>query len=237
MGQKALVFCHFRFRMISKEMVTHTLAIEDKVVFERSLRTKRPRQATSQAAAYDLFMPQDVTIKPSESKRINLGIRLRMPSTIFGSIVQRSCMMQHLIEVQIGTIDSDYSGDIFVGIRNLDTQNHCFIPKSSSVCGIIFQFKPNIKLVEAKINKDPQTREGRTKQPEIHFFKSVKYTLDEFGSIGPKFEPPVSSAPLDSKEKESLVQLHTEEETPKGAEKSVSDPEKTTASSSSGSEH
>lgn len=65
-------------------------------------------------AAYDLFLPQDVEIRPGETVRIHLGFACKLPDGYHALINMRSSTWQRwglCLTNQTGIIDNAYCGD------------------------------------------------------------------------------------------------------------------------------
>ena len=91
-------------------------------------QTLPPRRATSQSAGVDLFMPESVTILPTEKCAIDLGIVVKLPIGTVGLLTLRSSAAKaHRIDCHLGVIGK---------LRTLRTQKkeeentHAFIPDS-----------------------------------------------------------------------------------------------------------
>ena len=78
-----------------------------------------PRRATSGAAGYDLYAGAADTVGPGQKKFIPTGIALEIPPGHVGKIAARSGLMaKHAVNAFPGTIDSDFRGEIGVGLIN-----------------------------------------------------------------------------------------------------------------------
>lgn len=87
-----------------------------------------PTRGTSDSAGLDLYacLDNDVIINPSEIKKIPCGIAVEVPSrdyTVF--VFSRSGLgVNHGITLAngVGVVDSDYRGEIFVGLCNVSNK-------------------------------------------------------------------------------------------------------------------
>ena len=89
---------------------------------------KLPTRGSEYAAGYDLYANNDepITIMPNEIKQIFTDIAMEIPTGYFGAVYARSGLAtkQGLRPPNcVGVIDSDYRGNIGVGLIN-DTENH-----------------------------------------------------------------------------------------------------------------
>ncbi len=78
-----------------------------------------PRQATEDAAGYDLYSCVDLTIPPDSIAKVNTGIKVRVPACTYGRIASRSgLVLKHKINTQGSVIDPNYTGCIQVILNN-----------------------------------------------------------------------------------------------------------------------
>lgn len=105
-------------------------------------RAQLPRKAYEGDAGYDLTSPDEYTIQPGEKVRIDTGLQLELPPNIFGEIASRSGLAyQCEVEVVggVGIIDSNYHGNIYVGLRNKSEKFPYTVKIGSRIAQIIFQ--------------------------------------------------------------------------------------------------
>lgn len=86
-----------------------------------------PRKATSHAAAYDLFLPQDTVVTVYQNSRVlaPTGIAVAIPESCAGLILPRSGNALKLGVTVLNTpglIDPDYRGEVKVILTNLSDQ-------------------------------------------------------------------------------------------------------------------
>ena len=78
-----------------------------------------PRQATQDAAGYDLYSFVNMTISPDSLGKVNTRIKVRLYQGTYGRIASRSgLVLRHKINTQGGVIDPDYTGCIQVLLHN-----------------------------------------------------------------------------------------------------------------------
>lgn len=77
-----------------------------------------PQYATSGSAGLDLFASRDCVIDGTLVTTVPTGIAVEIPEGYEGQIRPRSSLSKRLLDVVLGTIDSDYRGEL--GIRVLD---------------------------------------------------------------------------------------------------------------------
>ena len=88
--------------------------------FEESEFSQKPDQATKEAARYDLYAADTITILPKTAQTIPLDLRFAIPAGFFGQIFpQSSILVNHLVTVDGGVIDSDFRGIVKAILVNL----------------------------------------------------------------------------------------------------------------------
>ena len=103
-------------------------------------RARAPVKGTSGSAGYDFFSVETLTIPPGERRLVKTGVRLAIPSDMYGRIAPRSGLAyKHGIDVMAGVIDSDYRGDIGVILYNSDKQNAFSVCEGDRIAQIIFE--------------------------------------------------------------------------------------------------
>ncbi len=101
-------------------------------VFNNS-RFPLPKQQTSGSSGFDLRadIKEEVELKPNEAKLIPTGIYLEIPYGYEGQVRARSGLSsKHGITLAngIGTIDSDYRGEVKVILINLFSKSYTIKP-------------------------------------------------------------------------------------------------------------
>lgn len=97
-------------------------------------RVTLPAYATAGAAAMDLTacVEEPITIAPRQLVRVPTGIAIALPSAEYVALVfARSGLgVKHGISLSngVGVIDSDYRGEIMVGLTNLSDQPYTIQP-------------------------------------------------------------------------------------------------------------
>lgn len=80
-----------------------------------------PRYATEGSAGFDLVAVEDIIIEPGETKLIRTGLAFELPSGYELQIRPRSGVtLKTKLRVQLGTVDSDYRGEVGVIVDNID---------------------------------------------------------------------------------------------------------------------
>ncbi|MGR3220747.1 MAG: dUTP diphosphatase [Candidatus Anammoxibacter sp.] len=103
-----------------------------------------PRYASTGAACFDLAaaIEKTVMIMPGELVMVGTGVRMEIPAGYYGDIRPRSglaCKSKIMIANSPGTIDSDYRGEIKIGLLNMGK--------------ISFEVKPGMRIAQMMIKK------------------------------------------------------------------------------------
>ncbi|MCB1177359.1 MAG: dUTP diphosphatase [Leptospiraceae bacterium] len=102
-----------------------------------------PERKTQEAAGYDLFSycPDGIKLQAMESILIPTGIKIAIPTGYDAEIRPRSGLSnKHLLIIpnSPGTIDSDYRGELMVGMLNLGKKEF-FIEHKMRIAQILFR--------------------------------------------------------------------------------------------------
>jgi dUTP pyrophosphatase len=123
-------------------------------------------------AGFDLYSNEDVTIAPTQTLLVDVGLRVDIPSGFEGQIRLRSSYSKLgvIIPNAPGTIDSGYKGPVMVAVRNLKTDAPFVILKGERFSQMVISEVPEVTI-------NPVDRDT--------FFKE-KTSRDEegFGSTG-----------------------------------------------------
>ena len=106
-----------------------------------------PTRGSVDAAGYDLYTYEEVSIREGETKLVHTGIAIEIPDGYFGAVYARSGLAtkQGLRPANcVGVIDSDYRGEIMVALHKdakltnpwLDTEK---IPAGTRIAQIVIQ--------------------------------------------------------------------------------------------------
>ena len=92
-----------------------------------------PKRATEGSAGFDLqaAIDEPITILPGNIISIPTGIAVSLPKNSVGLLFGRSGLgVKHGITLSnsVGVIDSDYTGEIFVGLCNVSSEPYTLMP-------------------------------------------------------------------------------------------------------------
>lgn len=99
---------------------------------------KIPTHGSSEAAGWDIYADEDVTIYPGRSNIVSTGISVCAPTGTYIRLAPRSGLaLRNGIDVGAGICDSDYRGEIKVVLFN-HTQNTPFeVQRGDRICQMI----------------------------------------------------------------------------------------------------
>ena len=119
---------------------------DDKILYDS---IKLPVRSSKNAAGYDFYLLEDITLKPNEIIKIPTGIKARLMEDEVLLIVVRSSMgFKYNIRLvnQVGVVDSDYynnesnEGHIFVKLQNEGLETVSFKAGDRFAQGIFMKY-------------------------------------------------------------------------------------------------
>ena len=115
-----------------------------------------PTRATSGSAGFDLYacIRNDIILNPGKSDFVPCGIAIELPSeNLVALIFARSGLaVKHGIALSngVGVIDSDYRGEIGVGLRNMSEKSYTIKPGDRIAQMVILPvLLPTLKMVDS----------------------------------------------------------------------------------------
>ena len=115
--------------------------VEDKKEYLKTLNFVKltseaiiPKRATGGSAGLDLHacMEESILLRPGERALIHTGIAVGLPSRDFVALIfaRSGLAIKHGITLSnsVGVIDSDYRGEICVGLCNLSNEDYTITP-------------------------------------------------------------------------------------------------------------
>lgn len=121
-------------------------------------RAKLPTYGTDGAAGLDLYAVEDVTLLPHNVYKVRTGIALEIPPGYEGQVRGRSGLTSRGVFVELGTVDSDYRGEVGVMMHAyaIDTGGldlwcgHPGVAAGDRIAQIIIAPVPRWRVVEAE---------------------------------------------------------------------------------------
>lgn len=110
---------------------------------------KVPKKSHLPDVGLDIFMPEQFSIAPLETKTLGLGLSVAIPEGFAGIIVPRSSIADKGLVIQTSIIDPDYIGEIHLIVTNCSNQT-MHIDKDQRVCSLVMMsvLNPYIEIVD-----------------------------------------------------------------------------------------
>lgn len=141
-----------------------------------------PKKATEGAAAYDLYVPEDVVLTRGNRKVIDLKFSMEIPKGYAATIQPRSGFSAKGMEAEIfdtypfddevtevrridadvvrGLIDSDYRGSVGVIIKINEQHDEIRFKKDTRIAQMQIVEVPQVELIEVEELSDTDRGEG-----------------------------------------------------------------------------
>lgn len=121
-----------------------------------------PTKGSPQAAGWDLYALEETTVRRNVSSMIKTGLAIAIPNGWEGQIRCRSSLGKKgmIMPNGIGTIDSDYRGELMVLATWIGEGDEFIIDKGERVAQLLFSRVPNVNFVERKFEELGNTVRG-----------------------------------------------------------------------------
>ena len=121
-----------------------------------------PTQGSAQAAGWDLYALEEVVVKRNISSMIRTGLAIAIPEGWEGQIRCRSSLGKKglIMPNGIGTIDSDYRGELMVLATWIGEGEEFIVQKGERVAQLLFSPVPLVKFVERDYDQLSSTTRG-----------------------------------------------------------------------------
>ena len=112
---------------------------------------KTPEKGSTYSAGYDLFSDKvSINIEPGELQLVSTGIAFKCPKGTYGRIAPRSGLtIKNQLNVLVGVIDPDYTGEIVVVIYNFGKLSRTIV-QGQRIAQVIFEniLNPTVQIVK-----------------------------------------------------------------------------------------
>ena len=121
-----------------------------------------PTKGSPQAAGWDLYALEETIVRRNVSSMIKTGLAIAIPNGWEGQIRCRSSLGKKgmIMPNGIGTIDSDYRGELMVLATWIGEGDELIIDKGERVAQLLFSRVPKVKFVERKLEELGNTVRG-----------------------------------------------------------------------------
>jgi len=122
-----------------------------------------PTQGSPQAAGWDLYALEETIVRRNTSSMIKTGLAIAIPMGWEGQIRCRSSLGKKgmIMPNGIGTIDSDYRGELMVLATWIGEGDEFTVQKGERVAQLLFSKVPTVKFVERKFEDLGTTQRGK----------------------------------------------------------------------------
>ena len=121
-----------------------------------------PTQGSEQAAGWDLYALETTIVKKNATVMIRTGLAVAIPSGWEGQIRCRSSLGKRgmILPNGVGTIDSDYRGELKVLASYIGEGEEMMIEKGERVAQLLFAPVPTVRFEEVDHDLLGQTSRG-----------------------------------------------------------------------------
>ena len=121
-----------------------------------------PTQGSPQAAGWDLYALEKTIVKRNTSSMIKTGLAIAISIGWEGQIRCRSSLGKKgmIMPNGIGTIDSDYRGELMVLATWIGQGDEFVVQKGERVAQLVFSRVPSVKFVERDFDQLGSTDRG-----------------------------------------------------------------------------
>tara|TARA_B100001996_G_scaffold380122_1_gene367028 strand:+ start:599 stop:1048 length:450 start_codon:yes stop_codon:yes gene_type:complete len=124
---------------------------------------KLPTQGSPQAAGWDLYALEETIVERRKSSMIKTGLAVAIPEGWEGQIRCRSSLGKKgmIMPNGIGTIDSDYRGELMVLATWIGEQESFTVKKGERIAQLLFAPVPKVTIVETEFQNLGDTERGK----------------------------------------------------------------------------
>ena len=122
-------------------------------VLRKNQSSKLPKKATTGSAGFDLYadMEDEIRIEPGDLVKIPTGISISLPNSSYVALIfaRSGLAVNHGITLSngVGVVDSDYRGEIMVGLCNLSQKPYTIKPQERIAQMVVMPIS-NLSLLE-----------------------------------------------------------------------------------------
>ena len=124
---------------------------------------KLPTQGSPQAAGWDIYALEETKVERRRSSMIKTGLAVAIPEGWEGQIRCRSSLGKKgmIMPNGIGTIDSDYRGELMVLATWIGEEEFFIVQKGERIAQLLFAPVPEVTLVETNYESLGDTDRGK----------------------------------------------------------------------------
>lgn len=131
-------------------------------VAKTTANAKLPTRGSINAAGWDLYAIEETTISFRKSMKVRTGIHVAIPRGYEGQVRARSSLGKKglILPHSIGTIDSDYRGELFVLMTWIGENKAYTITAGERIAQLLISPVPEVSFTEVDITELGQTERG-----------------------------------------------------------------------------
>ncbi len=121
-----------------------------------------PTKGSAQAAGWDLYALEDTIVRFRSSVKLRTGIRVAIPMGFEGQVRARSSLGSKglILPHSIGTIDSDYRGELFVLMTWIGEGESYTVKAGERIAQLVIAPIPEVSLSEVSLDELGETDRG-----------------------------------------------------------------------------
>ena len=149
-----------------RKMPTYVAITMDEAVEVKVARTHDdallPTKGSIHAAGWDLYALEDMTIPFRKSMKIRTGIKVAIPNGYEGQVRSRSSLGKKglILPHSIGTIDSDYRGELFVLMTWIGESESYTVTAGERIAQLLICPIPEVNFTEVNQEELGTTERG-----------------------------------------------------------------------------
>lgn len=122
---------------------------------------RAPEYGSEGAAGIDLFAKHDFVVDSHSYELVHTGVRMAIPRGCCGVLCDRSGNgLKKSLQIFRGVIDSDYRGEIIVGVKTTDALAAKQYPAGFKLAQMLILPAPQFALVEGPLDDTPRGASG-----------------------------------------------------------------------------
>lgn len=121
-----------------------------------------PEKAYENDSGYDCRLPDDLLIRADELQLVKLGFRIELPPGWECQMRSRSSIVaKHkvMFALGVGTIDTDYRGEIMVPLYNFNN-TYVRFKRGTKITQMVFKKIDKVRLIESAVSIKTERGEG-----------------------------------------------------------------------------
>ena len=121
-----------------------------------------PTKGSKQAAGWDLYSLEDTIVPFRSSVKLRTGLHVAIPEGFEGQVRARSSLGSKglILPHSIGTIDSDYRGELFVLMTWIGEGETYMVKSGERIAQLVIAPIPNVNFEEVELGKLGDTNRG-----------------------------------------------------------------------------